>query len=63
MGKNKKAHRKKVQARNRKIQIERKKFEKLYQEMLQEKLAELQQRFSGSTSEEYTTEKNPQPTE
>lgn len=49
MGKRAKEHRKKVQARNQKIVQAKKKFEKLYTEMLHEKLKEYQEKLSGTT--------------
>ena len=47
MGKRAKEHRKKVQIRNQKIATERKKFQKLYSEMLTKKLEELQEKYSA----------------
>jgi hypothetical protein len=49
MGKRTKEHRKKVQARNQKILQAKKKFEKLYTDLLQEKLKEYQEKLSGTT--------------
>ena len=48
MGKRAKEHRKKVQIRNQKIATERKKFQKLYSEMLTKKLEELQEKYSAT---------------
>lgn len=42
MGKKAKEHRKKVAARNQKIQAEQKKMRKVYQEMFEKKFEELQ---------------------
>ena len=52
MGKRAKEHRKKVQIRNQKIATERKKFQKLYSEMLTKKLGELQEKYSATTENE-----------
>jgi hypothetical protein len=52
MGKRAKEHRKKVQIRNQKIATERKKFQKLYSEMLTKKLEELQEKYSATTENE-----------
>jgi|694.fasta_scaffold38539_2 hypothetical protein len=52
MGKRAKEHRKKVQIRNQKIATERKKFQKLYSEMLTKKLEELQEKYSSTTENE-----------
>ena len=52
MGKRAKEHRKKVQIRNQKIATERKKFQKLYSEMLTNKLEELQEKYSATTENE-----------
>lgn len=52
MGKRAKEHRKKVQKRNQKIATERKKFQKLYSEMLTKKLEELQENYSATTENE-----------
>lgn len=52
MGKRAKEHRKKVQIRNQKIATERKKFQKLYSEMLTKKLEELQEKYSAKTENE-----------
>jgi hypothetical protein len=52
MGKRAKEHRKKVQIRNQKIATERKKFQKLYSEMLTKKLEELQENYSSTTENE-----------
>lgn len=56
MGKRAKEHRKKVQARNQKIQQERKKFERLYTEMVNNKLNELREKYSGATIEEVSSQ-------
>ncbi len=54
MGKNKKAHRKKVQARNQRIEHQRKKIQKLYTEMF-EKLKNMSDNFSGETETQTKT--------
>ena len=54
MGKNKKAHRKKVQARNQRIEQQRNKLQKLYTEMF-EKLKNMGDNFSGGTESEEQT--------
>lgn len=52
MGKRAKEHRKKVQKRNEKLSIEKKKFQKLYTEMLTKKLEELKDKYSATTENE-----------
>lgn len=47
MGKKDKEHRKKVAARNQRIQTERKKFQKTYNEMMRKKLEELAESFNS----------------
>ncbi len=49
MGKREKEHRKKVQKRNKEIKHAQEKMKKAYREMLEQKLAEFQQRYSGAT--------------
>ena len=43
------AHRKRVQKRNEQLGLMRKNFEKKYTEMLQEKMKELQEKYSAET--------------
>lgn len=50
----KKAHNKRVKARNERLAQERKKMNKLYAEMMEQKLKELQEKFSGMTESEET---------
>lgn len=45
----KKAHNKRVQVRNEKLIQERKKMNKVYTEMMEQKLKEFQEKFSGLT--------------
>lgn len=49
MGKNKKEHRKKVLARNQKIEQQRKRLQKLYTKMFDEKINELREKYSAET--------------
>ena len=49
MGKREKEHRKKVQKRNKEIKHAQEKMKKAYREMLEQKLSEFQQRYSGAT--------------
>lgn len=56
MGKRAKEHRKKVQKRNQRIQVEKKKFQKMYTEMLTQKLEELKEKYSATTENEETVE-------
>jgi len=46
MGKNAKEHRKKVAARNQKINADKKKMQKMYQEMFNKKMEELSQNLN-----------------
>jgi hypothetical protein len=50
----KKAHNKRVKARNERLAQERKKMNKLYAEMMEQKLKELQEKFSGMTESDET---------
>lgn len=50
----KKAHNKRVKDRNERLAQERKKMNKLYAEMMEQKLKELQEKFSGMTESEET---------
>jgi hypothetical protein len=52
MGKREKEHRKKVQKRNQKIKHAQEKFKKEYRAMLEQKLAEFQEKYSASTQNE-----------
>jgi hypothetical protein len=49
MGKRAKEHRKKVQNRNQRIAVERKKFQKMYSDMLTKRLEELKEKYSATT--------------
>ena len=51
MGKKDKAHRAKVAKRNQRLSIEKKKFEKEYQQMMSEKIEELRQKFASMSGE------------
>ena len=51
-----KNHKQKVKARNERVKIEQKKFEKQYMEMMSKKLEELQGSFSGLSENEETAE-------
>ena len=51
-----KNHKQKVKARNERVKIEQKKFEKQYMEMMTKKLEELQGTFSGLSENEQTAE-------
>ena len=53
---NRKNHKQKVKARNERVKIEQKKFEKQYMEMMSKKLEELQGSFSGLSENEETAE-------
>ena len=50
----KKAHNKRVKVRNEKLAQDRKKMNKLYAEMMEQKLKEFQEKFSGMTENEET---------
>ena len=47
MGKKAKEHRRKVEARNQRLKIEQAKFQKTYETMMKEKLAELTKDFNS----------------
>ena len=47
MGKKTKEHRRKVEARNQRLKIEQAKFQKTYETMMKEKLAELTKDFNS----------------
>ena len=49
MGKQAKEHRKKVLARNQKIEQQRKRLQKLYTKMFDEKINELREKYSAET--------------
>ena len=51
-----KAHRKRIAARNAKLGLLRKQMQKQYSGMLEEKLKELEQKFSGETQESISEE-------
>lgn len=51
-----KAHRKRIAARNAKLGLLRKQMQKQYSGMLEEKLKELEQKFSGETQEPISDE-------
>lgn len=51
MGKKAKEHRKKVAARNQRISIAKKKFEKEYQKMVSERIEEMKQQFAAMSGE------------
>jgi len=51
-----KNHKQKVQARNAKLAIQSKKFEKEYLEMMTKQLQNLESKFSGLTEETNSTE-------
>ena len=54
MGKAAKAHRAKVAKRNERLKIERKKAEKQYVQLMEQKLQEFQNKFSGLTENQET---------
>ena len=63
-----KNHKQKVKARNARLKIEQKKFEKQYMEAMTKKIQELESQFSGmseteETTQETTTIEEPQVTE
>jgi hypothetical protein len=59
MGRKAKEHRAKVAKRNEKINVEKKKFQKIYTEMLESKMKELQEKFSKVSGQTETlTEEN-----
>lgn len=55
MGKRAKEHRKRVAKRNERLKAGKKKFEKEYQELLTQKFKEMQEKYSGVTGTEETT--------
>lgn len=54
----KKAHNKRVKARNQKLELDRKKMNKLYSEMMEQKLKEFTDKFSGLTENEELNAEN-----
>ena len=51
-----KNHKQKVKARNARVKIEQKKFEKQYMEAMTKKIQELESTFSGMSETEETTQ-------
>ena len=58
MGKKVKEHRKKVEARNQRLAIARKKFEMEYQAAMEAKVAELKEKFASMSEEDVNTALN-----
>ena len=51
-----KAHQKRVNERNKKISLARKQFEQKYTKMVEERIKELQDKYSGLTESEIESE-------
>lgn len=51
-----KAHQKRVNERNKKISLARKQFEQKYTKMVEERIKELQDKYSGLTESEFESE-------
>ena len=58
MGKKAKEHRRKVEARNQRLEIARKKFEKEYQAAMEVKVAELKEKFASMSEQDVNTALN-----
>ena len=58
MGKAAKAHRAKVAKRNERLKIERKKAEKQYLQLMEQRLQEFQNKFSGLTENDELNAEN-----
>lgn len=58
MGKAAKAHRAKIAKRNEKIKLEKKQMEKKYLQMMEQKIQEFQNKFSGLTDSDELSAEN-----